>query len=97
MKILNSVFLATALFMLPATFVYAQTPNIAKEMKQQAVNINTAGVEQLVKLPGIGKKKAQAIVDYRQAQGEFTSVSDLMQVKGIGKKLVAKLEDKVSL
>ncbi|KPZ57765.1 competence protein [Pseudoalteromonas sp. S3776] len=68
------------------------------EMQQPPViNINSADSEMLSTLPGIGKKKAQAIVDYRAENGEFTELSDLANVKGIGKKLVAKLEGKVSL
>lgn len=68
------------------------------EMPQAPViNINSADSEMLAKLPGIGKKKAQAIVDYRVENGEFSQLSDLTNVKGIGKKLVAKLEGKVSL
>ncbi|MBE0379437.1 ComEA family DNA-binding protein [Pseudoalteromonas prydzensis] len=63
--------------------------------KPQLVNVNQATVEQLSQLPGIGKSKAQAIIDYRTTQGKFKSVADLAQVKGIGDKLVAKLEGKV--
>lgn len=63
--------------------------------KPQLVNVNQATVEQLSQLPGIGKSKAQAIVDYRTKQGKFKSIADLAQVKGIGDKLVAKLEGKV--
>ena len=64
--------------------------------KNQLVNVNQATVEQLTQLPGIGKSKAQAIVDYRTEQGKFKSVADLAQVKGIGDKLVAKLDGKVT-
>ncbi|WP_338362555.1 ComEA family DNA-binding protein [uncultured Pseudoalteromonas sp.] len=68
------------------------------EMSQPAViNINSADSKMLAKLPGIGKKKAQAIVDYRVENGKFKDISDLANVKGIGKRLVAKLEGKVSL
>ena len=63
--------------------------------KTQLVNVNQASVEQLSQLPGIGKSKAQAIVDYRTKQGKFKSLADLAQVKGIGDKLIAKLEGKV--
>lgn len=68
------------------------------EMPQApTISINDADTDMLAKLPGIGKKKAQAIVDYRTNNGDFTDVSDLANVKGIGEKLVAKLADKVSL
>ncbi|WP_318474693.1 ComEA family DNA-binding protein [Photobacterium leiognathi] len=57
----------------------------------KAVNINEANVEQLdILLDGIGTEKAQAIVDYRNANGKFASVDDLVKVKGIGKATVEK-------
>ena len=49
-----------------------------------AVNINTATVEELETLKGVGTAKAQAIVAYREQFGEFESVEELMEVKGIG-------------
>ncbi|EEY38151.1 DNA uptake protein [Vibrio mimicus MB451] len=53
------------------------------------VNINTASAEELATLlKGIGLKKAQAIVDYREANGPFISIDDLTNVKGIGEATV---------
>jgi competence protein ComEA len=56
-----------------------------------AVNINTATVEELDAVKGIGPGKAKAIVEYRSKNGSFKSVDDLKGVKGFGEKSVAKL------
>lgn len=50
----------------------------------QRININTASVELLDTLPGIGEVKAKAIVDYRNQQGPFHRIDELMNVPGIG-------------
>ena len=55
----------------------------------QGVDINFADVKALSLLKGIGKTKAQAIVNYRDINGEFTSVDDLLKVNGIGKQILA--------
>lgn len=57
-----------------------------------AVDLNTATVDELESVKGIGAKKAQAIVEYRQANGPFKSVNDLQNVKGFGEKSVKKLK-----
>lgn len=62
-----------------------------------AVNINTATVEELKALPGIGPAKAQAIVDYRKENGHFKSVEDLKKVKGIGEGIFGKLKDEATV
>lgn len=59
------------------------------------ININTATIEELMTLTGIGEVKAQAIIDYREENGNFVSVDDLLNVKGIGEKTLEKIRDSV--
>ncbi|MDF8329744.1 ComEA family DNA-binding protein [Aeromonas salmonicida] len=60
----------------------ATTVTTAKESGK--VNLNTASINELTALKGIGEKKAQAIVDFREKQGKFTTVEQLVDVSGIG-------------
>jgi competence ComEA-like helix-hairpin-helix protein len=60
------------------------------------VNVNTAGVEELVKLPGIGPGFAQRIVQYRQQHGPFRRIEDLMNVKGIAKKRFERIRERIT-
>ena len=60
------------------------------------VNVNTADASQLQSLPGIGPSKASAIISYRSANGPFKRVDDLVRVKGIGPKTLAKLRPLVT-
>ena len=64
--------------------------------KQGTVNINTATLEELQTIKGIGKKKAEAIVQYRKEHGVFRTKEDLLQVKGIGKKALEAIESQVT-
>ena len=61
------------------------------------ININTASAEQLTALNGIGDAKAAAIVEYRKSNGPFKSVDQLVDVKGIGLKLVEKNRDMITI
>lgn len=63
----------------------------------EMVNINTADVEGLKKLKGIGPAMAQRIIDYREANGSFQAPEDIMQVKGIGKAKYAKLKEQIAI
>ncbi len=64
----------------------------AKPAPTGKVNINTASAQQFTTLPGVGEKMAARIVEYRQKQGGFKSVQELMNVKGLGEKNLAKLQ-----
>jgi comEA protein len=61
------------------------------------VNINTASLDELTRLPGIGPSRAQAILELRAKMNGFKSTEDLMRVKGIGRKSFRKLEPMIRL
>ena len=63
----------------------------------ETININTASKEELVALPGIGATLAERILAYRETGGEFGSVDDLQNVKGISKKKLEKLKPHVTV
>lgn len=83
----------------------AQTPTTATEIKAEQVvesvttlvDLNTATSEQLASLPGLGKKKAEAIINYRQLNGNFTQKEEIVNVKGIGSKLLSKLSPLITV
>ena len=63
--------------------------------KEGKVNINTATVEELKTLKGVGEKKAEAIIEYRKKNGSFKTKEDLMKVRGIGKKLFESFQERI--
>ncbi|UVJ42780.1 helix-hairpin-helix domain-containing protein [Pseudomonas sp. LS1212] len=106
---MNKTYLSSLLFALLANAslsVYAAPPSAApvdKPVSAQTattakVNLNTADAQTLQQeLSGIGRAKAEAIVAYREANGAFTSVDELLEVKGIGKALLDKNRDMVMI
>lgn len=66
-------------------------------VNQEAININTADVQTLTQLKGIGPKKAEAIVAWREANGDFKTVDQLLDVKGIGEATLAANRDNIRI
>ena len=61
------------------------------------ININTANKERLMKISGVGKTKAEAIISYREKNGDFKKKEDITKVKGIGKATFEKIKDKIEV
>jgi competence protein ComEA len=61
------------------------------------INLNTASVAQLETLPGIGRSTAERILEYRQKNGSFKKIEDLMNVRGVGEKSFLKLKPLITV
>ena len=91
-------FVATGLALAMAALLVSGTAMAAgKPAPTAKVNINTASIEQLTTLPGVGPKLAARIVEYRQKSGTFRSTQELINVKGVGEKSFAKIEPWLSV
>ena len=69
----------------------------AKPAVAGTININTASAADLQRLPGIGAKTASRVIEYRQKNGPFKKVEELMNVRGVGEKSFLKLKGQISV
>lgn len=68
---------------------------LAYAAEENKININTAPADELILLKGIGKINAEKIIEFRDRQGHFKTIEDLMKVPGIGKKTFEKNKDRI--
>jgi competence protein ComEA len=61
------------------------------------IDLNKASVKELMQIKGIGQSYAQRIIDYRETNGQFNQIEDIMKVKGIGSKLFESIKDKITV
>ena len=61
------------------------------------MNLNTATKEELMTIPGIGEAKAEAILNFRTQQGNFSKIEDIMNISGIKEKMFQKIKDYITV
>lgn len=75
----------------------AQAGETSVGFREEKININQAKVEELTSLSGIGESRAQAIIDYREENGLFSSVEDIKNVSGIGEGIFERIKNKITV
>ncbi|MBL4763736.1 MAG: helix-hairpin-helix domain-containing protein [Colwellia sp.] len=97
LKTLICALLTTTLFFTVNMAFAAPKVTTNAVVTQKYIHLNKSTIEDLVTLKGIGHKKAQAILAYRQQVGGFKAVSELIKVKGIGKKILSDNKDRLKI
>lgn len=77
--------------------VYTENALPPETVELVLVDVNSAGIEMLTTLPGIGESLAQRIIDHREAHGAFETPEDLLQVSGIGEKKLEELREYITI
>lgn len=103
MAIITVIFVLVLL----GTFMYRNHPgsmlnqpipsNSIRDPYSGRIDLNTADLEELMFLPGIGETLARRILDYRELHGKFRSVNDLYKIKGFGKSRIDEIRDFVTI
>ncbi len=96
-SLLTAALSASSLFAVANEMTTALAAQTVAEVAQLTININTADLDTLAReMDGVGAAKARAIVEYREAHGDFASVDELLEVKGIGLVILEKNINKLT-
>ena len=102
--VISSLFVICLILFLGSTIVSSQGKEeimdaemVEKNEMTEKVNINTADMEQLMQLPGVGEGTAKKIIDYRKSNGQFKTLDQLKLIPGIGEKKYKKMEDMLTI
>jgi len=86
-------------FLFVLNFIF--TPSLYASSKKEdiisKININSANAKELTRLSGIGKKTAESIIKFRDTNGPFKSVNDLLKIKGIGQKTLNRMKNFITI
>jgi len=98
-KLPRAFIVMASLWLIPMSFqpLFALDIGHASVVKTSQININNADLSHLSMIKGIGSKKAQEIIDYRNAHGPFVTLQALTNVKGIGQSTLTKITPFVTL
>jgi len=95
-SIQKSLVFSLALALVLTTFFSVQAYSNSKDGDRK-ININTASSVELQELPHVGEKVAQRIIDFREQNGKFKKVEEIMKVRGIGEKTFEKIKDLITV
>lgn len=93
MKLACALLVCLSLALTPAALLAQK----AKSASTEKVNLNTATVEQLQTLPGVGPAMAKRIIEHRTKVGKFTKIEEILNVKGIGERRFQRIKDRLVL
>ncbi len=90
-----ALMLCLSLAMAPVGALAQQSKASSKAAATEKVNLNTATLEQLQTLPGVGPAVAKRILDHRTKVGKFSKIEEILNVKGIGEKRFQRMKDRL--
>jgi len=95
MNLALALVLCLSLALAPASALAQKSNTSSKAQAAEKVNLNTATLEQLQTLPGVGPEVAKRILDHRTKVGKFNKIEEILNVKGIGEKRFQRMKDRL--